>query len=338
MSLNNPAHTVKMSADADGNLHFDARVVPLPSSISEAARDALRGAYASPDPMMPAATDKAGWKQAVHALDTQFEPIAEMMLQMSPATVETRNIDGVTVYVATPNEVSANGRARALLVLHGGGLVFLGGKFAKAMAATNAVQCGCIAYSVDYRMPPDHPYPAAIDDAVAVYRYLLKHFASTRIAISGGSAGGNLAAAVTLKVRDLGLPLPAAVVLLTPELDLTESGDTFQTNLRIDAVLKHGLPEANALYADGRDLKDPYISPLFGDFTKGFAPTFLQAGTRDLFLSNAVRMHRALRNAGVDAELHVWEGMPHGGFGMAPEDLELQTETRHFLEKHWGRC
>jgi monoterpene epsilon-lactone hydrolase len=93
------------------------------------------------------------------------------------------------------------------------------------------------------------------------------------------------------------------------------------------------LTESIALYAQGHDLRDPYLSPLFGDLS-GFPPTFLQTGTRDLFLSNTVRMHRALRDAGVDAELHVWEAMPHGGFFGAPEDDEIGVEVRRFLEKH----
>jgi acetyl esterase/lipase len=93
------------------------------------------------------------------------------------------------------------------------------------------------------------------------------------------------------------------------------------------------LTESIALYAQGHDLRDPYLSPLFGDLS-GFPPTFLQTGTRDLFLSNTVRMHRALRDAGVDAELHVWEAMPHGGFFGAPEDDEIGVEVRRFLDKH----
>lgn len=106
------------------------------------------------------------------------------------------------------------------------------------------------------------------------------------------SAGGNIAAAATLVIRDRGLPLPAAVALLTPEVDLTESGDTFQTNALLDVTLKRGLPECNALYARGHDLADPYVSPLFADFGPGFAPTFIQSGTRDLFLSNRHRTPR----------------------------------------------
>jgi acetyl esterase/lipase len=135
-----------------------------------------------------------------------------------------------------------------------------------------------------------------------------------------------------LRARGEGLPMPAALALITPEVDLTESGDTFHTNLGIDNVLGR-LMEVNLLYANGHDLTHPYLSPLFGDVSH-FPPTFLQAGTRDLFLSNTVRMHRKLRNAGVDAELHVFEAMPHGGFGGAPEDRELAAELRRFLDKH----
>jgi monoterpene epsilon-lactone hydrolase len=101
-------------------------------------------------------------------------------------------------------------------------------------------------------------------------------------------------------------------------------------------VLPRGLPELNALYADGHDLAHPYLSPLFGDFTKGFPPTFIQSGTRDIFLSNSVRMHRALRRAGIEAELHVGEAMPHGGFGNASEDRELRISFLHFLAKFAG--
>ncbi len=154
--------------------------------------------------------------------------------------------------------------------------------------------------------------------------------------IGGSSAGGNLAAATALMIRDRGLPSPAAVILLTPEVDLTEAGDTFQTNVLLDVTLKGGLPECNALYAGGHDLADPYVSPLFADFSKGFPPTLIQSGTRDLFLSNSVLMHRKLRKAGVEAELHVWEAMPHGGFGFGdvPENREIDEEVSRFIARH----
>ena len=143
------------------------------------------------------------------------------------------------------------------------------------------------------------------------------------------------ASASFLRARDEDLPLPAAAVLMTPEVDLTESGDSFQANLGVDTVLTGSLMPANLLYAGGHDLAHPYLSPLFGDFTEGFPPTFLTTGTRDLFLSNTVRMHRALRAAGIAAELHVLEAAPHGGFfGTAPEDKALVQEMRRFSDSH----
>jgi acetyl esterase/lipase len=185
-------------------------------------------------------------------------------------------------------------------------------------------------------MPPDHPYPAALDDCIAAYRALLDQFDAAHIVVGGASAGGNLAAALGLRARDEGLPAPAGLVLLTPEVDLTESGDSFETNRHLDVVLPQGLPGANRLYAGGHDLADPYLSPLFGDFTRGYPPTFLQAGTRDLFLSNTVRMHRALLKAGIPVELHIFEGMPHGGFGGSPEDEELDLAVQNFVASCWN--
>lgn len=171
--------------------------------------------------------------------------------------------------------------------------------------------------------------------AMAAYRYVLERHAPSRIVVGGRSAGGNLAVAMLLRAKDEGLPMPAGIILLSPEVDLTESGDSFQVNQMVDVVLPGSLMRNNALYAGGADLSHPYLSPLFGDL-KGLPPAFLQSGTRDLFLSNAVRMHRALRQADVDAELHVFEGMPHGGFqGNTPEDDDLAAEIARFIKASW---
>ena len=147
--------------------------------------------------------------------------------------------------------------------------------------------------------------------------------------VSGGSAGGNLAAALILRLGAEGLPMPAGLILATPEIDLTESGDSFQANLGVDPGLRRLMP-VNLLYADGHDLSDPFLSPLFGDLS-GFPPTILTTGTRDLYLSNTVRMHRALRAAGVSAELHVTEAGPHTGFPGSPEGQEIDNELRRFI-------
>ena len=192
---------------------------------------------------------------------------------------------------------------------------------------------GVLTWGVDYRLPPLHPYPAALEDAIAVYRRVVRDRGPSRVFVGGDSAGGNIAAALLLRAKDAGLPMPAALVLNSPQVDLIEAGDTFQTLAGVDNVLR-SLRATNALYAAGADLREPFLSPVLGDLS-GFPPTFLRSGTRDLFLSNTVRMHRNLRRAGVEAELHVFEAMPHGGFGGdSPEDREAAAEQRHFLSKH----
>jgi acetyl esterase/lipase len=322
----------------DGSLLLGARRIPLPASVSPQARAFLampRMTFGERPPL----ADKEAWRRRVAAMDIGSEARAQQMLAVvgDRARVETRTIAGVVVHVATPVEPQPSRREWLRITVHGGGLVYMGGSFARAEAALVALQTGCEAWSVDYRMPPDHPYPAAVDDVVKVYRAALAARAPGRIAISGASAGGNLAAAAVLKARDLGLPLPGALGLFTPECDLTESGDSFATNRDVDNVLPGPLPEEIALYADGADLRHPYLSPLFGDFTPGYPPTQVQTGTRDLLLSNSVRMHRALRAGGVVAELHVWEAMPHGGFGPdAPESAEARREFDVFLERYLG--
>jgi acetyl esterase/lipase len=323
------------SVDSAGNVTLPERTIPPPRSISAEARRYLSTPFPISEewPTDPRAT--AAWKRQIAAVDAGFLAQQEPMLRMLPARVERQTMNGVPVYVGTPT--GAHARERAALYLHGGGMIVFGGELVRVQAATSALQLDCRSYAVDYRMPPDHPYPAALDDCLAVYRRIIETHAPSELVVAGSSAGGNLAAALALRARDEGLPAPAALLLLTPEVDLTESGDTFQTNAGIDIVLKQGLMSLNLLYAGGHDLSHPYLSPLFGDFTRGFPPTLIQAGTRDLFLSNAVRMHRALRRCGLEAELHVFEAMPHGGFGgSAPEDAELRAELTRFMNKHCG--
>ena len=327
-------------ADQDAGytpVHITARDIPPPSTISQAAQQALSDGTLLPRMTRPSPDDKEGWRRQNAGADAMWEERAAPILASTTATLETIRIAGVLCYDCLPAS-GATADGPVYLFAHGGAFVVGGGPFAKVMGVRAAEAIGARAISVDYRMPPDHPFPAAPEDCVAVYKELIETIDPKRIVIGGGSAGGNIAAAATLMIRDRGLPLPAGVVLLTPEVDLTESGDSFRTNEDLDVVLKAGLPEANALYADGHDLRDPYVSPLFADFTKGFPPTLIQTGTRDLFLSNSVLIHRKLRNAGIDAELHVWEAMPHGGFMFveAPENDEINAEVMRFIRRVAG--
>ena len=321
----------------DGTLRLQ-REIPVPNSVSATAQAVMRGGCAgvahrlSNPPVFPARDDAPGWRERVTATDAMMAPVFRALV--SPDTqVEAAVMGSVPIYRITPVNLNDDVDALVLFDVHGGALVGGGGELCALMSSIAAERVGLPSISVDYRMPPDDPYPAALDDCLAVYRALLVERPADEILVSGASAGGNLAAAMLLRARAEGLPMPAGLLLLSPEVDLTESGDSFATNEGVDYVLVNGLSESIALYAGDHDLADPLLSPLFGDLT-GFPPTLLQTGTRDLFLSNTVRMHRRLREAGVDAELHVWEAMPHGGFFGAPEDQEVIAEVRAFVAKH----
>jgi acetyl esterase/lipase len=196
--------------------------------------------------------------------------------------------------------------------------------------------------SVDYRMPPDFPFPAALDDAVAVYRNLLQTVDAKNVGIFGASAGGSLTITTLLRAKMEGLPMPGAIAPGTPTVDLTKTGDTLFTNAMVDNVLgtQDGFIRATALlYANGRDLRDPLISPIYGD-VRGLPPAILTSGTRDLYLSNTVRMHRKLRAAGVEAVLQLWEGQSHVQYMSditAPEVKEYHNEVARFFDLHLGR-
>ena len=302
-----------------------------PTTISPEARASLSTGAAAPRGPWPDPDDGAGWQARIAQSAAMWGPIAETMIANAAATLVDEIIAGVRCYEARPTGLGEDANRPIYLFAHGGAFVFGGGDFARAHASVNADRLGCACISVDYRMPPEHPFPAAPEDVVTVYAALLERWPGTPIFFGGSSAGGNIAAAAMLLIRDRGLPMPAGLILLTPEVDLTESGDSFRTNELLDVVLKTSLAPANALYAAGTPLDDPILSPLFADLG-GFPPTFIQTGTRDLFLSNSVLFHRKLRAAGARADLHVWEGMPHSGFGGAtPEDAEIYAEVKAFI-------
>ena len=313
-------------SDTSGAIHVPARDIPVPDHLSPVAR-----AYLAPLPMWgdyPALEDKGAWRAYVAAVDEAVLSRFPAWSEASGTKANERDAGGARVFDILPSGLDPDDRS-VILDLHGGALILCGGEMCRMMGVGTAMRLQRHVWSVDYRMAPDHPYPAALDDCLAAYRALLAERSPNEIVVSGGSAGGNLAAALMLRARDAGLPMPAGLILGTPEVDLTESGDSFHTNMGIDPGLRSLMP-VNLLYADGHDLRHPYLSPLFGDLS-AFPPTILTTGTRDLYLSNTVRMHRALRAARVRAELHLTEAGPHTGFPGSPEGAEIDAELRIFV-------
>ena len=310
------------------------RFIPTPTTISPQARAFL----SSPMPVglgaLPELDDIAGWRAYIAEHEQGLAAFAARQAECFPADVVTHQLSSAALYEVTPKTFAPENEECAILYVHGGGFIVGAGDATVTSALPLASRARTRTFCVDYRMPPDSPFPAGLNDVVEAYRFLLDRYEPDRIGIYGASAGGSLGPAAVLAARDAGLPLPAACALHSPASDATESGDTYETNAEIDFALRRRAPQLYSLYAGGHDLKDPLISPVFGDFTKGFPPTILTSGTRDLLLSSTVLLHRALRRAGVDAELHVWEAMPHVLFFGAPEEDEVYAEQVAFLLRY----
>ena len=331
MSQDGKEHAPEPYPSVGQALHIPARDIPIPTTVSNEARAFVQATTVYPDMIYPALDDRAGWRAHVAGIDGQIMPLLEAITPPGTVEVTERFIGSVRVFDILPDNLEGDPQA-LILDMHGGGLILCAGELGRQMATRTALRYRRRVWSVDFRTAPDHPYPAALDDGVGAYDSLLRERRPDEIIFHGESGGGNLIAALLLRARDEGMPLPAGVILSTPQIDLTETGDSFHANFGLDPGLKPLMP-VHLLYADGADLRHPYLSPLFGDFLKGFPPTFLATGTRDLFLSNTVRMHQALRAADIEADLHVLEAAPHGNFPNTPESAELDRLTRQFIEK-----
>jgi acetyl esterase/lipase len=324
--------TIKYNNPGSVGISLTARQIPIPKTISPQAQAVLASPSTASLIPEPDNCEKAGWEEYIRAANESFIPIlSERAASYAPAELIKHHLSSTTLFEIVPTTLKAKNIDNTLFFVHGGAFILGGGISAAYFAYELACLSGLRTFSIDYRMPPEWPFPAGLEDVLEGYRFVLARFQASNTVAYGSSAGGGLVTSCLLKARDLGLPLPAACVLHSPEADLTESGDSFETNIGIDPVLQR-LTNSIALYADGHDLRDPSLSPLFGDFSKGFSPTMLSAGTRDLFLSNTVLMHRALRRAGIPTDLSIWEAMGHMGFfGAAPEDKELLIEQVQFL-------
>ncbi len=316
-----------------------SRSIPVPDTVSPEMQAIIAE---PPDPafnVAPATT--AEWKTRVAEDARKREAILPELREALGVSVEPMTIGDVKTFIVTPDSIPEKNDDRLLIHFHGGVRVLGPGEAGTGEAILMAGFAGFKVISVDYRMPPDFPFPAALDDAVAVYREVLKSIEAADVGIFGTSAGGSLTFTTLLRARMEGLAMPGAIATGTPTVDLTDAGDSLYTNAFVDNVLgtRDGFVRATAyLYADGRDLKDPLLSPIYGD-VQGFPPTILTSGTRDLYLSNTVRMHRKLRAAGVEAVLQVWEGQSHTQYMAditAPETKEYHDEVSRFFDLHLG--
>lgn len=311
---------------------------PVPSHISAKAQAVLRKPiHMGRAEWVPSTA--GGWISVRERLAKQYKPILNEALKSAPVTVNLRQVAGVTVREIVPNDIPIANRDKVLINFHGGAYLYFGGELSVLEGLSLAVAGSYRVLAVDYRMPPEFPFPAAVDDALAVYRAILQEYGAENIALFGASAGGGLVAATILSARNSGLAMPAAAVLNTPWSDLSKTGDSYFTNDGVDPVLSRYdgmLAGAAKQYAGKAKLTHPLVSPVYADYSKGFSPSLLVTGTRDLLLSATVRLHRRLRQSGQLAELHVFEAMWHAFSGdeEMQETKDYQREVLGFLNRH----
>ncbi|MDE5879772.1 MAG: alpha/beta hydrolase [Desulfovibrio sp.] len=318
-----------------------ARELPVPADASTELKKAIE-ADASAIPWQLTPRDAAAWKDLVQKNAAVTEKHVDGLLKHLAVRCEKGVMGGVPVFLLEPPVLPPAHADKVLLYFHGGGYVFNPGRAGLPEGIYMAAIGRYRVVAVDYRLAPEFPYPAALDDAMKVYRALLKDYPARDIGVFGSSTGGGLTLALCLRAREEGLPMPGAIAPGTPWSDLSKTGDSYFANAHVDDVLVNyeGLLEGMAkAYAGGRDLREPLLSPVYGDM-KGFPPAILGTGTRDLFLSNTVRTHRKLREAGVPADLLVIEGLSHWQYvQLPPEAPETQyyfSEVAKFFETHLG--
>ena len=317
-----------------------AKTIPVPDTVSPALQaviaQPLRAGWNTPP------TTPEGWRQLAGSSEASGAAQVAPMAERLHVRIEPDTIDGVKVYRLTPAEIPAGNAHRLLVHVHGGCYVLNPHLAALPEAIMMAGFTHMPVIAVDYRMPPDAYFPAALDDAETVYKAAIRMVPPANVGIFGSSAGGALTLETVLRAKAHGLPTPGAIAPGTPMSDVTRHGDSFETNALVDNVLvsPDGFCHAATLfYAQGHDLADPMLSPVNGDL-HGFPPTILTTGTRDLLLSNTVRVQQKLHEAGVEADLQVFEGMAHAQFyrdERIPEDRLAFEQFAAFFDRHLGR-
>jgi monoterpene epsilon-lactone hydrolase len=317
--------------DGQGTAHI-TRVVEVPQTISPEAQKAL--AKEGNPPASHDTTPKMPQPRQTRQMTS------DATKALYPVNIAFSTIAEIPVSIVTPLVTPADKANRVLINLHGGGFTSDSGSLTESIPVANLTQTRVV--SVLYRLAPEHPFPAAVEDVVAVYKELIKTIEPKNIAIYGSSAGAVLTPEVGVKIKQLGLPLPGALGIFSGAGDFTQTGDSQQI-YGVQGLLGH--PDTRpkgvqwlAVYVGSTDPKDPVLSPFFADL-HGMPPTLLMTSTRDMLLSDTTILHRAFLRAGVDASLVVFEGLNHCFWYNPdlPESREANTIMAKFFDTHLGR-
>jgi monoterpene epsilon-lactone hydrolase len=317
--------------DADGTAHV-TRVMPVPTTISPEARKVLSRQVsdaAKPSTLAERRSGTDAWQTRAGAASKAVYPV----------NIEESTVAGVPVKIVAPLTIGPGKSDRVLICVHGGGFNSDSGSLTESIPIANLTQTKVI--SVLYRLAPEHPFPAGVDDAVAVYKELLKTYKPDRIALYGTSAGAILTAETAVRLKQLGLPLPGALGVFSGLGDFSQAGDSWAM-YALNGLSGHLDPPAatthDTEYIGSTDPKDPVLSPLYAD-VHGFPPTLFITSGRDLLLSGTTILQRHFYESGVDAQLVVFEALPHAFWNdvSLPESREAYKIMADFFDSRLGK-
>lgn len=311
--------------DAQGTAHV-TRVVPVPATISPEAQQWL--GQAAPDQGPPESLAERRARTDAYTAQARIA-----WTKLCPNQIVEDKIAGVPVHIVTPPEIPAANRDKVFVNLHGGGFNSDSGSYSESIPIASYAQVKVVA--VLYRLAPENPFPAGVDDAIAVYKELLKTYKPSHIVIYGTSAGAIMTGEVAVKLKQLGLPMPAALGIFSGIGDFARAGDSASI-YSLRGLSGHLDPPApgphDPYYIGNTDPKDPVLSPIYADL-HGLPPALFVTGERDALMSGTVNLHRAFLRAGVDARLVVFDAMPHAFWYNAqlPESVEASHIMADFL-------
>jgi epsilon-lactone hydrolase len=317
--------------DANGTAHV-TRVIPVPQTVSPEAQKRLSRQVSDAAAPQTLAERRSG-------TDAWQTRAGEASKAVYPVNISDSAYAGVPVRVVTPLTIPPANSNRILICVHGGGFNSDSGSLTESIPIANLTQSKVV--SVLYRLAPEHPFPAAVDDTVAVYKELLKTYKPKNIALYGTSAGAILTGETTVRLKKLGLPLPGALGIFSGMGDFSQNGDSIAM-YALNGLSGHLDPPTagvhDAEYAGSTDPKDPVLSPLFAD-VQGFPPTLFITSGRDLLLSGTTILHRKFLEAGVDANLVVFEALPHAFWNdvSLPESREAFQIMAGFFNSRLGK-
>ena len=290
----------------------DNSTIHIPTTISKKAQEMMKN-MTMPAFVLPTPDDFEGWKKLNQQIISMGMFESQSIVDRYQPNVIATKLGNVNVLDIKPKDWKDNGKV--LVYLHGGGYAFFSANSTLGWVAPVANITGLRVISVDYTLAPFSKWNQTTSEVVSVIQALIKDqgYSLNDIAMYGDSAGGGLVAGSVLKMRDEGIGIPAVIVLWSPWTDVTGNGDSYHTLKNADPFISADFMLKNMAdaYANSSDQKNPYVSPVYGNFSNGFSPTLIQGGTKEILLSDFIRLYQAIDQAGVPVKLDIYEGMPH---------------------------